>query len=73
MLVYDNIFLNNGFVMACSMNIDKYSILFRHTVDIDLLFFLELFSGNEGVDMVSHLTIFLHSAHPFPLSSFQRI
>jgi hypothetical protein len=42
--------------MPCSMNIDKYFIFFLHNVDIVILVFLEMFLGNEGVDMVSHLT-----------------
>jgi hypothetical protein len=71
MLVYDNILLNHGFVMPCSMNIDKYSIFFIDNVDIDLLVFLEIFLDNEGVNMVSHLTIFLHSTHGFHISFFQ--
>jgi hypothetical protein len=58
--------------MPCSMNIDKYSIFFLHNVDIVLLVFLEMFLGNEGVDTVSHLTVFLHSSHALHLSSFQR-
>jgi hypothetical protein len=58
--------------MPCSMNIDKYSIFVLDNGDIGLLVFLEIFPGNEGVDMVSHLTIFLHSTHAFHLSSFQR-
>jgi hypothetical protein len=68
MLVYNNILLNNGFVMPYSMNIDDYSILFFDDVDIDIF----VFPDNEGIDMVSHLTIFLHFAHPFHLSSFKR-
>jgi hypothetical protein len=52
MLVYDNILLNNGFVMPYSMNIDDYSILFLDNVAIDILIFLEIFPDNEGVDMV---------------------
>jgi hypothetical protein len=68
--VYNNILLNNGFVMPYSMNIDDYSIFFLDNVDIYLLVFLEIFPDNEGVDMVSHLTVFLHSAHPFHLYSF---
>jgi hypothetical protein len=59
-------------VISCSMNIGKYSIFFLDNVNIDLLFFLEIFIGNEGVNMVSHLTVFLHSTHAFQLSSFQR-
>jgi hypothetical protein len=70
MLVYDNILLNNGFVMPCSMNIEKYSIFFLDNVDINLFIFLKIFPGNEGVDMVSHLTILLHSTHTFHLYSF---
>jgi hypothetical protein len=58
--------------MSCSMNNDKYSIFFLHNVDIVLLVFLEMFPSNEGVDMVSHLTVFIHSSHAFHLSSFQR-
>jgi hypothetical protein len=61
MLVSDNSFLNNGFVMPCSMNIDDYSIFFLDNVDIDLLVFLEIFLDNEGVNMVSHLMVSLHS------------
>jgi hypothetical protein len=71
MLVYGNILFNNGFVMPCSMNIDNYSIFFLDNVDIDLLVFLEFFRRNEGVDMVSHLTVFIHSAHALHIS-FQR-
>jgi hypothetical protein len=59
-------------VIPCSMNIDKYSIFFLHNVDIVLLVFLEMLLGNEGVNMVSHLMAFLHSAHAFHLFSFQR-
>jgi hypothetical protein len=59
-------------IISCSMNIDNYSIFFLDNVDINLFVFLEIFLGNEGVDMVSHLTVFLHSAHAFHLSSFQR-
>jgi hypothetical protein len=58
--------------MPFSMNIDKYSILFLNNVDIILLVFLEMFLGNEGVDTVSHLMIFLHSSHAFHISFFQR-
>jgi hypothetical protein len=58
--------------MPCSMNIDKYSIFSLHNVDIVLLVFFEMFLGNEGADMVSHLMVFLHSARAFHLSSFQR-
>jgi hypothetical protein len=72
MLVYDIILLDNGFVMPYSMNIDEYSIFFLNNVDNDLLVFLEIFLDNEGVDMVSHFTVFLHFAHPFHLSSFRR-
>jgi hypothetical protein len=72
MLVYDNILLNNGFVIPYSINIYNYSIFFLDNDDIKLLFFLEIFLGNDGVDMASHLKVFLHSAHPFHLSSFQR-
>jgi hypothetical protein len=68
MLVYDNILLNNGFAIPCSMNIDKHSIFFLDNVDIDLLVFLEIFLGNEGVDVVSYLTVFLHSTHAFHLN-----
>ena len=71
MLFYDNILLNNGFVMPCSMNIDNYSIFFLHNGDIDLLV-LEMFTSNEGVDMLSHFLVFLHSTHAFDLSYFQR-
>jgi len=39
-------------------------------VDIDLIVFLEIFIGNEGVNMVSHLMVFLHPVHPFHLSFF---
>jgi hypothetical protein len=70
MLVYDNILLNNGFVVPYSMNIDDYSILFLDNVDIDLFVFLEIIPDNEGVDMVSHLMVFLHCAHPFHLYYF---
>jgi hypothetical protein len=62
--------LKSGFLIPCSMNIDKYSIFFLNNVDIDLLVFLEIFPGNEGVNMVSHLTVFLHSSHAFHLSYF---
>jgi hypothetical protein len=72
MFVYDYILLNSGFVIPCSMNIDKYSMLFFGNPDIDLLVFLEIFPGNEGFNMVSHLMIFLHSAHAFHLYSFHR-
>jgi hypothetical protein len=72
MLVYDNILLNNSFVMPYSMNINEYYIFFLDNVDIDLLVFLEIFPNNEGVNMLSHLTIFLHFAHPFHISSFHR-
>jgi hypothetical protein len=58
-------------VIPCSMNIDKYSIFFLHNVDIVLLVFLEMFLGDEGVDTVSHLMVFLHSTDEFLLSSFQ--
>jgi hypothetical protein len=64
MLVYDSILLNNGFVIPYSMNIDEYYIFFLDNVDIDVIIFLEIFLGNE-VDMVSHLTVFLHFTHPF--------
>jgi len=43
------------------MNIDDYSIFFLDNVDIDLLVFLEIFLDNEGVNMVSHLMVSLHS------------
>jgi hypothetical protein len=72
MLVYYDILLNNGFVIPYSMNIGEYSIFFLDNDDIDVLVFLEIFPNNEGVDMVSHFTHFLHSAHPFHLSSFHR-
>jgi hypothetical protein len=73
MLVYDNILLNNGFLMQGSMNIDEDYIFFLYNSNIDLLVFLEIFLGNEGVDMVSHLMVFLYFAHTFLLySSFQR-
>jgi hypothetical protein len=72
MLFHGNILLDNGFVMPYSMNIDDYSIFFLDNVDIDILVFLEIFPDNEGVDMVRHLMVFLHSAHPFHLSFFQR-
>jgi hypothetical protein len=58
--------------MPCSMNIENYVIFFLHDVDIVLLFLLEMFLGNEGVNIVSHLTFFLHSSHEFHLSYFQR-
>jgi hypothetical protein len=70
MLVNDNILLNNSFVMPCSINIYKYSILFLDNVNIDLVVILDIFSGNEGVDMVSHFMVFLHSAHAFHISYF---
>jgi hypothetical protein len=54
------------------MNIYGYSIFFLDNVDIDILVFLEIFPGNEGVDMVSHLMVSLHSAHLFHLSYFQK-
>jgi len=60
------------FVMACAININEYSIFFIDDVDIDILFFLEIFLSNEGIDMVSLLMVFLHFAHPFHLSSFRR-
>jgi hypothetical protein len=69
MLVYGNILLNNGFVMPCSMNIEKYSIFSLDNVN-HLLVFLEIFPNDEGVNMVSNLTVFIHFAHPFHLSSF---
>jgi hypothetical protein len=72
MLVYDNILLNNGFVIACSMNIDKYSIFFLDNFDIYLLVFLEIFPCNEGVDMVSHLIVFFNSLDAFNIPYFQR-
>jgi hypothetical protein len=72
MLVSDNNPLNNGFVMPRSMNIDEYYIFFLDIVDSDIIFFLEIFPDNEGVNMVSHLMVFLHSTHPFHLSFFQR-
>jgi hypothetical protein len=72
MLVYDNILLNNGFVMPYSMNIDEYSILFFDNADIDLLAFFEIFLDNDTIDMVSHLMFFLHSTHTFNLSSSHR-
>jgi ABC-type anion transport system duplicated permease subunit len=50
------------------MNIDKYSIFFLDNVDIDLLVFLEIFQGNEGVEMASHFMVFLHYEHAFHLS-----
>jgi hypothetical protein len=56
--------------MPYSMNIDEYSIFFLDNVDIDLLFFLEIFPSNDDVNMVSHLIVFLHSAHAFHLYSF---
>jgi hypothetical protein len=71
-LVYDNSLLKNGFVIPCSMNIDNYSIFFVDNVDIHLLVFLEIFPNNEGVNMVSHLMVFLHSTYPLHLSTFQR-
>jgi hypothetical protein len=55
------------------MNIVDYSILFPGNVDVDLLFFLGNFLGNEGVNMVSPLMVFLHSAHPYHQYSFQEI
>jgi hypothetical protein len=57
--------------MPYSMNIVDYSIFFLGNVDVDLLVFLENFLGNEGVDMVSHVMVFLHFAHPCHPSSFQ--
>jgi hypothetical protein len=72
MLVYDNILLNNGFLMPCSMNIDNHYIFFLDNVDIDLLVFLKIFLDNEGVDIISHLTYFLHFAHTFHPSYFQK-
>jgi hypothetical protein len=72
MLVYDNILLNNGFVMPFSMDIEKYYIFFLDKFCIHLLVFLEIFLDDEGVDMVSHLTVFLHSTHMAHLSYFQK-
>jgi hypothetical protein len=72
MLVFDNSFLKSGFVMPYSMNIDKYSIFFLDNADINILVFFEIFPGNKGFYMVSHLMFFLHSAHPFHLSSSKK-
>jgi hypothetical protein len=51
--------------MPCSVNIDKYYIFFHYNVDINLLVFLQMFLGNEGVDMVPLLMVFLDSACAF--------
>jgi hypothetical protein len=59
-------------VILYSKNINDYSIFFLDNDDINILVFLEIFLGNEGVGMVSHLKLFLHSAQQFHLSSFQR-
>jgi hypothetical protein len=72
MLVYDNILLNNGFLMSYSMNIDDYSIFFLDNVDIDLFVLLEIFIDNEGIYMVSQLIVCVHYAHPFHLSYLHR-
>jgi hypothetical protein len=58
--------------MPCSMNIDKYSILFLDNTDIDLLFFLEMFIHNEGVYMVPLLMVFIYFACAFLVYYFHR-
>jgi hypothetical protein len=45
-------------MMPLSMNIDVYSIFSLGNYDINLLVFLEIFLGNVGVDMFSHLMVF---------------
>jgi hypothetical protein len=65
LMVFDNILSNNGFVMHYSMNIIDYSIFFLGNVDVDLLVFLENVLGNEGVNTVSPLMVFLCPSHPY--------
>jgi hypothetical protein len=72
LLVSDNILSNNGYVTPCSMNIIEYSIFFLGNVDVDLLVFLKTILGNEGIDMVSPLMVFLCSSHPYHWSCFSR-
>jgi hypothetical protein len=69
-MIFYNIMLNNGFVMPYFMNIDEYYVFFLGNADIDLLVFLEIFFGNEGVDIASHLIVFLHSTQPYHWPSF---
>jgi hypothetical protein len=45
--------------MPYSMTIVDYSIFFLGNVDVDLLVFLKNFLGNEGVNIVSHVMVFL--------------
>jgi hypothetical protein len=58
--------------MPCSNNIGNYSIFLLGNVDVNLRIFLGNFFGNEGVDMASALMVFLHYAHPYHQSFFQR-
>jgi hypothetical protein len=51
------------------MNIVYYYISFLSNVDVKLRVLVEKYFGNEGVDMVLHVIIFLHSPHPLHLSS----
>jgi len=46
------------------MDMDDYSIFFLSNVDSNLVFFLENFPGNEVVNKVSPVIVFLHFAHP---------
>jgi hypothetical protein len=64
LLVFDNIRSNNGFVMPSSMTIVDNSIFFLSNVEVNIFVFLENFIGNEGIDRVSHVIVFLHFSHP---------
>ena len=50
MLVYDNILLNIGFVIPCSMNIEKYSIFLLDNVDARFLAYLKPKCGDIDID-----------------------
>jgi hypothetical protein len=49
---------------------DHCPIFFLGNVHIDLLVFLEIFHGNEGVNMVLYLMFSLHFANPYHQSYF---